>query len=100
MLLTKSEIVNYLKEHKTEFFKKYSINSFGLFGSFARNQANEESDIDLIYTLDEGKYLRYSDLLELENQLQTYFKRKIELINYRWFNPIIKYNAEKEIIYV
>ena len=45
MIMTKQEILTYLFEHKDEFYKKFSITKLGLFGSYARGDATEESDI-------------------------------------------------------
>ena len=100
MKVTKNEILRYLKENKNQFENTYFINSFGLFGSYARNEANENSDIDIVYTLKEGKKITYFQLFDLEKRLENYFKRPVELINYRYMNPIIKYKASKDIIYV
>jgi hypothetical protein len=32
--------------------------------------------------------------------MEKYFNRRVELINYRYINPIVKYKSSKEIIYV
>ena len=100
MKTTQSEILKYLSNQKLEFTKKYYINKFGLFGSFARNEQTENSDIDIIYILEKDKKITYFMLFELEKKLEEHFKRKIELINYQYINPIIKYKSEKDIIYV
>ncbi len=100
MKTTQKEILNYLVNNKNEFSEKYSINKFGLFGSFARNEQTENSDIDIIYILEKDKKLTYFMLFDLEKKLEKQFNRKIELINYLYINPIIKYKSEKDIIYV
>lgn len=46
--MNKQEILNYLTEHKAEFENRFGISLTALFGSFARNEAREESDIDLL----------------------------------------------------
>ena len=48
-VLNKSVIINYLKQHKSDFSKKYSINKMGLFGSFATEQNSANSDVDIVY---------------------------------------------------
>jgi predicted nucleotidyltransferase len=50
--------------------------------------------------MSEGNNLGYFQFIELENILKKSFKKDIELINYKYLNPIIKYKADKEIIYV
>lgn len=100
MKTTQNTILAYLTDKKTEFGQKYSIHKFGLFGSFARNEQTKDSDIDIIYFLEEDKKITYFELFELEKKLEKYFNRKIELINYQYINPIIKYKSQEDIIYV
>jgi len=42
--MTKEAIINYLTSHKKEFAQKYNIEKIGLFGSYARGEAEENSD--------------------------------------------------------
>ena len=100
MKLTKTEILSYLSNQKSEFAENYNIQKFGLFGSFARNEQTENSDIDIIYILEKDKNITYFMLFDLEKKLETFFNRKVELINSKYLNPIIKYKSEKDIIYV
>ncbi|RLD72610.1 MAG: hypothetical protein DRJ10_18565 [Bacteroidetes bacterium] len=100
MKTTQTLILEYLSDKKSEFGQKYYINKFGLFGSFARNEQTKNSDIDIIYILEKGKKITYFELFELEKILEKRFNRKIELINFKYLNPIIKYKSLKDIIYV
>lgn len=45
--IDKTNILNYLKEHYSEFKNKYNVEKIGLFGSYARDEATENSDIDI-----------------------------------------------------
>ncbi len=47
--MTKETILNYLKTHKQNFQKKYGIVTLGLYGSYARDSATKDSDIDIFY---------------------------------------------------
>ncbi|NIM11912.1 MAG: nucleotidyltransferase [Candidatus Aminicenantes bacterium] len=98
--MTKEEILKFLEEKKAEFKKKYHIKEIGLYGSYSRNEQNEHSDIDIVYVLDDGEKFGYFEFLELEEILSQQFNKNVELVNYQYMNPIIKYNAKKEIIYV
>lgn len=42
------EIISILKKHKAELSQKYPIRSLALFGSYARNEQQEGSDIDIL----------------------------------------------------
>jgi len=41
--MTKEAIINYLTSHKKEFAQKYNIEKIGLFGSYVRDEAMENS---------------------------------------------------------
>jgi predicted nucleotidyltransferase len=98
--MDRQTILEYLKLQKPALERKYKMTGIGLFGSFARNEQDEESDIDIVYSMAEGERLSYFQVIELENQLKSYLKREVELVNFKYLNPIIKYKAEKEIVYV
>jgi uncharacterized protein len=48
MLSTKEEILDKLKQVKPLLEEKYSLTELALFGSYARNEQTEESDIDIM----------------------------------------------------
>jgi len=43
----KTNILDYLKEHTIEFQEKYDLEQIGIFGSYARDEVTENSDIDV-----------------------------------------------------
>ena len=45
--MNKSQIVEFLKKHKQDFLKRYQISDIALFGSYAREENNSNSDIDI-----------------------------------------------------
>lgn len=53
--MTKMEILNYLTAHKAEFKERFGVIRIGLFGSFARDEQNEDSDIDLAIEVEKEK---------------------------------------------
>jgi len=97
--LNKDLIIDYLKEHKNNFNEKYSINKLGLFGSFATNNNSNNSDIDIVYETT-SKDLTFKQMYQLEDELNNYFQRDIDLVNLNYMNPLIKRTAIKDIVYV
>lgn len=53
-MLTKNDILQFLGDNKDYLSTKFHIVKIGLFGSFARDEAVENSDIDLIIELEEN----------------------------------------------
>jgi len=64
---------------KTYLLQK-NISRAAVFGSFARNEETEQSDIDLLI---ETKGMSMFDILRIEDELQTLLKRKIDLVEYK-----------------
>ena len=97
-MLSTKEIIAILKKFKAESASKYGITSLGLFGSFARNQQRETSDVDVFVTLKE------SDLFVLERikeELESLIHSNIDIVNYRdSLRNSFKQNILNDAIYV
>jgi uncharacterized protein len=44
----KNDIIKILKDYKKEVTEQYNILKIGIFGSVARDEAGEESDVDVV----------------------------------------------------
>jgi len=96
--MNKNEILNYLKEHKTEFYNKYQVSKIALFGSFARGENKKGSDIDIAI---ETKLSDYFLLYDLKEELETIFNTKVDLVRIREkMNLALKNRILKDGIYV
>lgn len=58
------EIESTLNKYKQALFIKYPIRSLAIFGSYARNEQNIESDLDLMVEFNEKIGIRFIDLLK------------------------------------
>lgn len=100
--MTKNIILNYLKSKKEEFRKKYGIISLGLYGSYARDEATESSDVDIFYERDSNFELESGlEFMNINEQLANDLNvSKVDFVSLSFMNPIIKYYAKKDFIYV
>lgn len=96
--MTKSEILDYLISHKTELREKFGVVKIGLFGSFARDEQHEDSDIDLAIEIEKDKK-SLKNFFGLKRELETQFGKRIDLGIETALKPIVKAQVEKEIIY-
>lgn len=96
--MTKEEITDFLANHKAEMARRFGLERIGFFGSYARDAAREESDIDIVVALktDHMADAYFGVLHYLEDHLQ----RKIDLGLESSLRPEIRDRVEKEIIYV
>jgi len=100
--MTKSIILDYLKSKKEELHKKYGIISLGLYGSYARDEATEKSDIDIFYERDNNFELDSGlEFMNINEQLASDLHvSKVDFVSLNFMNPIIKHYAKKDFIYV
>lgn len=75
--------------------EKYNIELFVVFGSYASQKNNQESDLDLGYRCSE--FLTESEEIELLNELSQFYKRiDIDLVNLTKAEPILKVEIAKK----
>ncbi len=99
--MDKSDIMSVLQSQKDALSEQFGISKLGLFGSYAKGQAHADSDIDLVYELAPNKSLTFAELILLEQLLSTELKHeKVELVNSKYMNPVIKYFMREDVIYV
>lgn len=94
--MSKETILNILENHKDNF----NIKNFVLFGSFSNGTNRKNSDIDIAYILKDDCKLSFDNFIKLEEILSKKLKAKIDLMNFKKLNPLIKLNARKDFIYV
>jgi len=95
--ITKTNILNYLKEHYQEFKIKYQVEKIGLFGSYARGEATQESDIDIFVTMKPSLF----DMVAIKEQIESDLHTKVDIIrDHKNIKPFFLQMIQKDIIYV
>lgn len=75
--MIRDEIVAELKKDKTLMFEKFGVEEIALFGSYARNEQKDDSDIDVLVKLKEPKLAKLVGVLEF---LEGKFHKKIDIV--------------------
>lgn len=100
-MLTTQTLIETLQQNKVYLTERFGIESLILFGSFARNNQQEKSDVDILYRIVPGKTMPLMRLQRLEQYIsQLIQNRKIELVSGNHVEPIIQSSIEKEGIVV
>lgn len=99
-MLSSHDIIKFLGEHLSFLKDEYHISRLGLFGSFARNEQNDSSDIDIILEFQEGTENIYEKKSRLKEFLTNHFQRDVDLCREKYLKPYVKDYLQKEIIYV
>ena len=98
-MLTKNDIVKRLQTHKPE-IEKFGIQKIGLFGSYVREQQNEESDIDILIEFEKGE-TTFDNFMGLCFYLDDLFNgKKVEVVTTGGLSKYIGPYILKEVEYV
>jgi len=90
------EIRYKIKENEEILKEKYHVRSFLLFGSYAKGEQTEKSDIDLL--VDFKKVVDMFEMVDLQDYLQKLFGKKIDLGTKKGLKSFIKKSILKEAI--
>lgn len=82
------DAIDQIKIKSLDILKKHGVKRAALFGSFARGEETEESDIDLLIEFEGRKSLL--DLVALEFELQDLFGRKVDVVTYNSLHHLLK----------
>lgn len=96
--MQKDDALQFFEAHKQEIIERFGVKHLALFGSTVRNEARENSDIDVLVEFEGGEtYRNYFDpQFYLEDRLHC----PIDLVCVDAVRPQIKPYIEKEALYV
>jgi len=96
--MEREEILSVLRAYKMDFSEKYGILELGVFGSFARNEAGDDSDVDIcIKTKNPDPF----SLVHIKEDIEHRVKKHVDIIRMREkMNPYLRQRIEKDAVYV
>lgn len=92
---TLEEILTTLREQHEHLGQRYPIRRMALFGSWARGDAREDSDVDVLVEVDPSIGLRF---VELGDELERALGRRVDLVSRRAIKPSLWKQIEPELI--
>lgn len=96
--LTFEQIYQTLQQCFSKLREQYSVKTLGVFGSYARREAIESSDLDVLVEFD-GE-LTFRNYMDLKFFLEDLFNLKVDLVIKEDIKPQIKKQILKETVYV
>lgn len=97
-MISKKQALIRLQGFKETNGSKYGIVSLGVFGSLARNQASEKSDVDVVVeTLNADAF----QMVHLKDELKNLLNTEVDIVRKRpTMNPFLKKRIEQDAVYV
>ncbi|MFA5205171.1 MAG: nucleotidyltransferase family protein [Lentisphaeria bacterium] len=94
---TRDTILSILRVLRPELVAKYRVRSLALFGSYARGDQTDVSDIDVLVDVDPAIGLGF---VELGDYLEAKLGRPVDLVSADAVKPRYRREIEKDLLYV
>jgi uncharacterized protein len=99
-MTNKNEILNFIKANKLMLHDKFYLSKIALFGSYARQEADETSDIDLLIEF-EGTV---SNIHKIKQDLKIFFEKQfnisVDICREKYIKPYFREMIFNEAIYI
>ncbi len=90
-------VLQEIRSLKPRFERIYGVTKIGIFGSLARNEAQDDSDVDVVVEMRPDLMKR----ARLKAELESSFRRKVDVVRYwRGMNTFLKKRIDDEALYV
>jgi len=97
-MITKEQILQILTENRSEWQTRFAVKSLGLFGSAARNEFKETSDVDVLVSFQDAT--TFKQYLGLKRYLEHLLSKPVDLITESGLKPRARSYVEKDLIRV
>lgn len=89
-----------IAENKEYLLKTYGVEEIGVFGSFARGDNDEKSDIDIAIELNYKVPVGLFEFARMQFYLEDLFGRKVDLVIKSGIKPLIKDRILSQLIVI
>jgi hypothetical protein len=96
MTMRREDIEKTLRAQKAYLAEKYHVKKIGIFGSYARNEETNDSDIDILVEFNRPVGFEF---LELKEYLESMFNKPIDLVTKNALKPYMKEEILSEVQY-
>jgi len=99
-MIRKEDISEFIRQNRLWLKEHFHIEKIAIFGSFARNEQTDKSDIDLLIELEDN----IPDIHEKKEELRKYFRNKfnrnVDIASEKYLKSYIKNQILHESVYV
>jgi predicted nucleotidyltransferase len=96
--MQRDEILRVLAQFRDRRAQEFGITRIGIFGSLARGEATDASDVDVVVELERPDLLL---LVGIKQELEELLQRPVDVVRYRErMNPFLKKRILRDAVYV
>lgn len=95
MMKNREDVLSLIEQNQAA-LRKLGVRRLGLFGSCARGEATEESDLDFVVEFSDTSFDLYMDL---KSFLEELFQSRVDLVTVRSIKPRLLPIIQRETVY-
>lgn len=96
--MNKQTVLTQLSGSIEEIRQRFAVRSLSIFGSIARNEATDNSDVDVLVVFDQKP--NFDIFMDLKFYLEDLLKTSVDLITDKALRPQVRQTIEQESIHV
>ena len=96
--MNRSEVLTILRMHRPTLEERFGVTELALFGSFARDEAIERSDVDILVQYDGPATSR--SYFGVQFYIEDLLGRKVDLVTHKALRSEFRPYVEHEAVYV
>jgi uncharacterized protein len=96
--MNRALILDLLNQHRDEFLTRFGAKNLALFGSAARDELRDDSDIDVLVDFDGPA--TFDGYVGLKDYLEDLFGAKVDLATEAMIKPRLRRHIEKDLLRV
>ena len=96
--MNRTKVLKILAQQQGELAKRYGVTKLGIFGSVARGEATEESDVDVVVEMEKPDLFF---MVHIKQELEDVLHCPVDIVHYRpHMNSYLKKQINKDGVYV
>ena len=96
--MNKSEVLRLLQTHKQILAERFGVTDLAVFGSFARDEATDESDLDILVTFNSPATSR--SYFGVQFYIEDLTGRAVDLVTDKALRPELRASVERDCVHV
>jgi uncharacterized protein len=99
MITSSNDFMDQLKSKLDEIKHLFMVKNLGIYGSFAKGNLNQSSDIDVLVEFEHG-HKTLDNLMGLKYYLEGLFQKEVDIVTKEALHPMLKDDILESVMYV
>ena len=96
--MNRDEVLSVLRAHKATLAQRFGVAELAVFGSFARDRATDDSDLDVLVRFDGP--IHWERYFGAQFYLEDLLGRPVDLVTEKDLQPEVRRHVESEVVNV